>query len=67
MHLLHDLTSPRWTEVGGAEVLSLDEEGHVDADIIFGAPPRQKVFFCGQLVTFSQKHVIINNLYFCHL
>lgn len=43
MHLLHDLTSPRWTEVGGAEDLSLDEEGYVDADIILGAPPRQKV------------------------
>ncbi|XP_076844429.1 intermembrane lipid transfer protein VPS13B [Brachyhypopomus gauderio] len=43
VRLVHELTSPRWKEVGGAEVLSLDEEGHVEADVILGAPAQAKV------------------------
>ncbi|XP_017308304.2 intermembrane lipid transfer protein VPS13B isoform X1 [Ictalurus punctatus] len=70
MHLLHDLTSPRWTEVGGAEDLSLDEEGYVDADIILGAPPRQKLCqFCVsstvrygiQILQIEDKTILVNN------
>ncbi|TSK20268.1 Vacuolar protein sorting-associated protein 13B [Bagarius yarrelli] len=70
VHLLHDLTSPRWTEVGGAEILSLDEEGHVDADVILGAPPRQKLCqFCVsstvrhgiQILQIEDKTVLLNN------
>ncbi|KAI5620879.1 vacuolar protein sorting-associated protein 13B-like, partial [Silurus asotus] len=70
IHLLHDLTSPRWTEVGGAEVLSLDEEGHVDADIILGAQPKQKLCqFCVsssvrygiQILQIEDKTIVVNN------
>lgn len=43
IHLLHELTSPRWSEVGEAKILSLDEEGYVEADVFLGTPPRQKV------------------------
>ncbi|KAG7317797.1 hypothetical protein KOW79_018832 [Hemibagrus wyckioides] len=70
VHLLHDLTSPRWTEVGGAKILSLDEEGYVDADIILGAPPRQKLCqFCVsstvrygiQILQIEDKTILLNN------
>ncbi|KAM9436061.1 intermembrane lipid transfer protein VPS13B [Clarias gariepinus] len=70
MHLLHDLTSPRWTEVGGANVLSLDEEGHVDVAILLGAPPKQKLCqFCVsssvkygiQILQIEDKTILVNN------
>ncbi|XP_060756090.1 intermembrane lipid transfer protein VPS13B-like isoform X4 [Neoarius graeffei] len=70
VHLLHDLTSPRWTEIGGADVLSLDEEGHVDADIILGSPPRQKlcqvcvsstVRYGIQILQIEDKTILVNN------
>ncbi|XP_027028317.2 vacuolar protein sorting-associated protein 13B isoform X2 [Tachysurus fulvidraco] len=70
VHLLHDLNSPRWTEVGGAKILSLDEEGHVDADIILGALPRQKlcqvcvsstVRFGIQILQIEDKNILLNN------
>lgn len=44
LKLVHDLTSPRWKEGSGSEVVTLDEEGYVEADITLGAfPGRQKV------------------------
>lgn len=44
LKLVHDLTSPRWKEGSGSEVVTLDEEGYVEADITLGAVPgRQKV------------------------
>lgn len=44
LKLVHDLTSPRWKEGSGSEVVTLDEEGYVEADITLGASPgRQKV------------------------
>lgn len=44
LKLVHDLTSPRWKEGADAEVVTLDEEGYVEADITLGASPgRQKV------------------------
>ncbi|KAK1806749.1 hypothetical protein P4O66_005249 [Electrophorus voltai] len=70
VRLLHELTSPRWKEVGGAEVLSLDEEGYVEADIILGAPPRQKLCqFCVsstvrygiQVLQIEDKTAMVNN------
>lgn len=44
LKLVHDLTSPRWKDGSGTEVVTLDEEGYVEADITLGAfPGRQKV------------------------
>lgn len=44
LKLVHDLTSPRWKEGSDSEVVTLDEEGYVEADITLGASPgRQKV------------------------
>lgn len=44
LKLAHDLTSPRWKEGSNSEVVTLDEEGCVEADITLGASPgRQKV------------------------
>lgn len=44
LKLVHDLTSPRWKEGSESEVVTLDEEGYVEADITLGASPgRQKV------------------------
>lgn len=44
LKLVHDLTSPRWKEGSSSEVVTLDEEGYVEADITLGAfPGKQKV------------------------
>ena len=44
LKLVHEQTSPRWKEDSGSEMLTLDEEGCVEADIPLGAlPGRQKV------------------------
>lgn len=44
LKLVHDLTSPRWKDGSDCEVVTLDEEGYVEADITLGAfPGRQKV------------------------
>lgn len=44
LKLIHDLTSPRWKEGTGSEVVTLDEDGFVEVDITLGAfPGRQKV------------------------
>lgn len=42
--LVHNLTSPKWKDGGNSEVVSLDEEGFVHAEIRLGAfPGHQKV------------------------
>lgn len=42
--LVHNLTSPKWKDAGSGDVVSLDEEGFVDAEIRLGAfPGHQKV------------------------
>uniref|UniRef100_A0AAZ3SCT8 Vacuolar protein sorting 13 homolog B n=1 Tax=Oncorhynchus tshawytscha TaxID=74940 RepID=A0AAZ3SCT8_ONCTS len=48
LKLVHDMTSPRWKEGVSPEVLTLDEEGYVEAEIPLGRNPgRQKVCqFC---------------------
>lgn len=44
LKLVHDLTSPRWKEGSGSDVVALDEEGYVEVDITLGAfPGKQKV------------------------
>lgn len=46
--LVHDLTSPKWKDGGNGEVVTLDEDAFVDAEIRLGAfPGRQKVSLCG--------------------
>uniref|UniRef100_A0AAR2LI31 Vacuolar protein sorting 13 homolog B n=1 Tax=Pygocentrus nattereri TaxID=42514 RepID=A0AAR2LI31_PYGNA len=70
IQLLHELTSPRWREMVGVEVLSLDEEGYVEAAITLGAPPRQKMCqFCVsstvrhgiQVLQIEDRTVLVNN------
>ncbi|XP_066525855.1 intermembrane lipid transfer protein VPS13B-like isoform X2 [Hoplias malabaricus] len=70
IQLLHEVTSPRWREVGGAEVLGLDEEGYIETAITIGAPPRQKLCqFCVsstvrfgiQVLQIEDKTILVNN------
>ncbi|XP_061772519.1 intermembrane lipid transfer protein VPS13B-like isoform X2 [Nerophis ophidion] len=57
LKLVHDLTSPRWKEGTDSEVVILDEEGFVQADITLGAfPGRQKL--CQFCVSSTVKHGI---------
>ncbi|XP_029779693.1 vacuolar protein sorting-associated protein 13B isoform X2 [Suricata suricatta] len=69
--LVHNLTSPKWKDGGNGEVVSLDEEGFVDAEVRLGAfPGRQKLCqFCIssmvqhgiQILQIEDKTMIINN------
>ncbi|XP_023373239.1 vacuolar protein sorting-associated protein 13B isoform X1 [Otolemur garnettii] len=69
--LVHDLTSPRWKDGGNGEVVTLDEEGFIDAEIRLGAfPGHQKLCqFCIssmiqqgiQIIQIEDKTTIINN------
>ncbi|XP_075069965.1 intermembrane lipid transfer protein VPS13B isoform X2 [Mixophyes fleayi] len=44
VRLVHDMTSPKWKDGDNGEVVSLDEEGFVDANIKLGAfPGHQKL------------------------
>ncbi|KAI4881788.1 hypothetical protein NFI96_011483 [Prochilodus magdalenae] len=70
IQLLHELTSPRWKVVGGSEVLSLDEEGYVEATVTIGAPSSQKLCqFCVsstvrygiQVLQIEDRTVLVNN------
>ncbi|XP_051922637.1 intermembrane lipid transfer protein VPS13B-like isoform X3 [Hippocampus zosterae] len=57
MKLVHDLTSPRWKEGTDSEVITLDEEGYVEANITLGAVPgRPKL--CQFCVSSTVKHGI---------
>nr|XP_060467555.1 intermembrane lipid transfer protein VPS13B isoform X5 [Panthera onca] len=70
--LVHNLTSPKWKDGGNGEVVSLDEEGFVDAEIRLGAfPGHQKLCqFCIsslvqqgiQIIQIEDKTMIINNM-----
>ncbi|XP_030249580.1 vacuolar protein sorting-associated protein 13B isoform X3 [Sparus aurata] len=71
LKLVHDLTSPRWKEGSGSEVVTLDEEGFVEADITLGAfPGRQKLCqFCVssvvrhgiQILQIEDRTILVNN------
>ncbi|MGH0139613.1 UNVERIFIED_CONTAM: hypothetical protein FKN15_016979 [Acipenser sinensis] len=53
--LAHDFTSPKWKDDTGVELLSLDEEGFIDAEIKLGAfPGHQKV---GAIVLAYEEHL----------
>lgn len=39
VRLVHEVSSPRWPEGGGADVLLLDEEGYIHTDITLGTQP----------------------------
>ncbi|XP_041104665.1 vacuolar protein sorting-associated protein 13B-like isoform X3 [Polyodon spathula] len=69
--LAHDFTSPKWKDDTGAELLSLDEEGFVDAEIKLGAfPGHQKLCqFCIssvvrhgiQVLQIEDRTILVNN------
>ncbi|KAM7075816.1 intermembrane lipid transfer protein VPS13B isoform 2-T4 [Molossus nigricans] len=71
IRLVHNLTSPKWKDGGNGEVVSLDEEGFVDAEIRLGAfPGHQKLCqFCVsstvqqgiQIIQIEDKTTVINN------
>ncbi|XP_056141722.1 intermembrane lipid transfer protein VPS13B-like [Lampris incognitus] len=71
LKLVHDLTSPRWKEGSGSEVVTLDEEGYVEVDIALGAfPGRQKLCqFCVssmvrhgiQILQIEDRMILVNN------
>ncbi|XP_029418619.1 vacuolar protein sorting-associated protein 13B isoform X3 [Nannospalax galili] len=69
--LVHNLTSPKWKDGGHGEVVILDEEAFVDAEIRLGAFPghRKLCQFCIssmvqqgiQIIQIEDKTTIINN------
>ncbi|XP_036063836.1 vacuolar protein sorting-associated protein 13B isoform X3 [Onychomys torridus] len=69
--LVHNLTSPKWKDGGNSEVVALDEEAFVDAEIRLGAfPGHQKLCqFCIssmvqhgiQIIQIEDKTAVINN------
>ncbi|KAG5271733.1 hypothetical protein AALO_G00183420 [Alosa alosa] len=71
LKLVHDLTSPRWKEGSSPEVITLDEDGFVEADITLGSfPGRQKVCqFCVssvvrhgmQILQIEDRTILVNN------
>uniref|UniRef100_UPI0037E89457 intermembrane lipid transfer protein VPS13B-like isoform X1 n=1 Tax=Semicossyphus pulcher TaxID=241346 RepID=UPI0037E89457 len=71
LKLVHDVTSPRWKEGLGSEVVTLDEEGYIEADITLGAfPGKQKLCqFCVssvvrhgiQILQIEDKTILVNN------
>ncbi|CAJ1061446.1 LOW QUALITY PROTEIN: vacuolar protein sorting-associated protein 13B-like [Xyrichtys novacula] len=71
LKLVHDMTSPRWKEGSGSEVVTLDEEGYVEAEITLGAfPGKQKLCqFCVssvvrhgiQILQIEDKTILVNN------
>uniref|UniRef100_A0A3Q3JG19 Vacuolar protein sorting 13 homolog B n=1 Tax=Monopterus albus TaxID=43700 RepID=A0A3Q3JG19_MONAL len=71
LKLVHDLTSPRWKEGSGPDMVTLDEEGYVEVDITLGTfPGRQKLCqFCVssvvrhgiQILQIEDRAVLVNN------
>ncbi|XP_066482661.1 intermembrane lipid transfer protein VPS13B isoform X2 [Tiliqua scincoides] len=69
--LVHNITSPKWKDGDNEEVVTLDEEGFVEAEIRLGAfPGHQKLCqFCIssivqrgiQILQIEDKSIIINN------
>ncbi|XP_072572926.1 intermembrane lipid transfer protein VPS13B isoform X4 [Paramormyrops kingsleyae] len=71
LELVHELTSPRWKEGSGSDVLALDEEGFVETQITLGTlPGRHKVCqFCVssmvrhgiQILQVEDRTILVNN------
>ncbi|XP_068616522.1 intermembrane lipid transfer protein VPS13B-like [Brachionichthys hirsutus] len=71
LKLVHELTSPRWKEGAGSDVVTLDEEGCVEFDITMGTyPGKQKLGqFCVssvvrhgiQILQVEDRTVLVNN------
>ncbi|XP_063055639.1 intermembrane lipid transfer protein VPS13B-like [Engraulis encrasicolus] len=71
LKLMHEETSPRWKEAASPEVIALDEDAQVEADITLGASPgRQKVCqFCVssmvrhgmQILKIEDRTILVNN------
>nr|XP_014343547.1 PREDICTED: vacuolar protein sorting-associated protein 13B [Latimeria chalumnae] len=69
--LVHDITAPKWKDGPGSEVIMLDEEGFIDAEIKLGAfPGHQKLCqFCIssvvrhgiQILQIEDSTVLVNN------
>ncbi|XP_073702990.1 intermembrane lipid transfer protein VPS13B [Garra rufa] len=57
VRLVHEVSSPRWPEGGGADVLLLDEEGYIHTDITLGTQPG-KLKLCQFCVSSSVKYGI---------
>lgn len=57
VRLVHEVSSPRWPEGGGADVLLLDEEGYIHTDITLGTQPG-KLKLCQLCVSSSVKYGI---------
>ncbi|KAK2524308.1 hypothetical protein Q9966_011720 [Columba livia] len=52
--LVHNVTSPKWKDADNGEVVTLDEEGFVEAEIKLGAfPGHQKDFYSPASTVFS--------------
>ncbi|XP_072266948.1 intermembrane lipid transfer protein VPS13B isoform X2 [Pyxicephalus adspersus] len=74
VRLVHDMTSPKWKDGDNCEVVSLDEDGFVDASIKLGAfPGHQKLCQFSissmvqngiQILQIEDKTIIINNTSF---
>ncbi|XP_018414838.1 PREDICTED: vacuolar protein sorting-associated protein 13B isoform X3 [Nanorana parkeri] len=74
VRLVHDMTSPKWKDGDNGEVVSLDEEGFVDANIKLGSfPGHQKLCQFSissmvrngiQILQIEDKTTIINNTTF---
>lgn len=71
VQLVHEVSSPRWPEGGGADVLLLDEEGFIHTDITLGTQPgnlklcqfcvSSSVKFGIQVLQIEDKTVLVNN------
>ncbi|XP_028969409.2 vacuolar protein sorting-associated protein 13B isoform X3 [Esox lucius] len=71
LKLVHDMTSPRWKEGVSPEVLTLDEEGCIEAEITLGSSPRRQTMcqFCVssvvrhgiQILLIEDRTVLVNN------
>ncbi|KAI7806135.1 putative vacuolar protein sorting-associated protein 13B-like [Triplophysa rosa] len=57
VRLVHEVSSPRWPEGGGADVLLLDEDGYIHTDITLGTQPG-KLKLCQLCVSSSVKYGI---------
>ncbi|XP_051575064.1 intermembrane lipid transfer protein VPS13B-like isoform X3 [Myxocyprinus asiaticus] len=71
VRLVHEVSSPRWPEGGGADVLMLDEEGYIHTDITLGTLPGKlklcqlclssSVTYGIQVLQIMDKTVLVNN------
>ncbi|XP_067217864.1 intermembrane lipid transfer protein VPS13B-like isoform X4 [Chanodichthys erythropterus] len=71
VRLVHEVSSPRWPEGGGADVLLLDEEGYIHTDITLGTQHgnlklcqfcvSSSVKYGIQVLQIEDKTVLVNN------